>query len=240
MKGFWLFLRIAGAALLAGFVLAGVASVTGIISYTHIEALTLVLHGSRRVARLMPFAVDGTVVIGGIVLLQAIPGHERLGWLGVVPGVGVSVLANFAAGIPWGWKSAAWFAVPAVFFGISTYMFERWAKYQVTRIVQALAEARQSARAEAPSDRPGTSEIHGEPPEPPTPEAALRVLLATGSRRALGEMLGVPKSRVDAWHARYSQHGDGGPDVAEGSAEDESGMAGSLNGSGPGNLRLTV
>jgi hypothetical protein len=48
-----------------------VASVTGVISYTHVYDLTVSLHQPVMVARLMPFGVDGLIVVGSVVLLLA-------------------------------------------------------------------------------------------------------------------------------------------------------------------------
>jgi hypothetical protein len=115
----------------AGGALAVVAGVTGRISYAHIEALTLALHQSPMVARLMPFGVDGLIVVGSVILLQAVPGQERLGWLGVAPGVAASLFANVESGIRYGWLSATWAGVPAAAFALACFLFERWLYGQV-------------------------------------------------------------------------------------------------------------
>src|SRR5260221_612023 len=52
---------------------------------------------------------------------------------------------------------------------------------------------------------PEPAEADDEPPEPPSTDEALRLLLATGSRRVLAEALSVPKSRVDSWAARSAE-----------------------------------
>lgn len=72
--------------LTAGLALMVVASVTGVISYTHVHDLTVSLHQPAMVARLMPFGVDGLIVVGSVVRLQAAPGQTWLGWLGIVRG----------------------------------------------------------------------------------------------------------------------------------------------------------
>jgi hypothetical protein len=69
--------------LTAGLALVVVASVTGVISYTHVYDLTVSLHQPGMVARLMPFGVDGLIVVGSVVLLQAAPGQT---WLGTAVG----------------------------------------------------------------------------------------------------------------------------------------------------------
>jgi hypothetical protein len=60
--------------LTAGLALGVVASVTGVISYTHVYDLTVSLHQSVTVARLMPFGVDG-LIVGSVVHLQSAPGQ---------------------------------------------------------------------------------------------------------------------------------------------------------------------
>jgi hypothetical protein len=78
----------------AGLAITAVAAVTGIVSCTHIYRLTLSLHQTVMVARLMPFGVDGLIVVGSVVLLQPPPQQRWLGWVGVGPGVAISLFAN--------------------------------------------------------------------------------------------------------------------------------------------------
>lgn len=118
---------------MAGVALAVVAAVTGVISYIHIFSLTVALHQPVVVARLYPFGVDGLVIIGGVVLLQASLEYPWLGWLGVVPGVGASLFANWESGIRYGYLSAAWATIPAASFALATYLLERWLKGQANR-----------------------------------------------------------------------------------------------------------
>src|SRR5262250_3045653 len=56
--------------IIAGLAFAAVATVTGRISYIHIKALSLALHQSPDVAQIMPFGVDGLIVVGSVALLQ--------------------------------------------------------------------------------------------------------------------------------------------------------------------------
>jgi hypothetical protein len=118
------------ARLVSGLALAAVAGVAGIISYDHIETLTLALHQTQIVARLMPFGVDGLIIVGSVVLLTATPGTELLGWLGVGPGVAASVFANVESGIRYGWLAATWAGVPAGSFFLACFLLERWLKAQ--------------------------------------------------------------------------------------------------------------
>jgi hypothetical protein len=118
--------------LTAGLALLVVASVTGVISYTHVYDLTVSLHQPGMVARLMPFGVDGLIVVGSVVLLQAAPGQTWLGWLGVVPGVAASLFANVESGLRWGPLAAGWAGVPAASFALATFLLERWLKAQAS------------------------------------------------------------------------------------------------------------
>jgi hypothetical protein len=88
--------------LTAGLAITSVALVAGVVSYDHIYRLTLTLHQPPLVARLMPFGVDGLIVAGSVVLLQSVPGQRWLGWIGVGPGVAISLFANFESAIRFG------------------------------------------------------------------------------------------------------------------------------------------
>jgi len=115
--------------LVSGLALAAVAGVAGVISYSHIYRLTLALHQPVLVARLMPIAVDGLVVVGSVVLLQS---GGWLGWLGLGPGVVISLFANVESGISYGLLSAVWAGIPAVAFALASFMLERWLKSKVS------------------------------------------------------------------------------------------------------------
>lgn len=121
--------------LTAGIALTAVAAATGVISYRHIYELSIVLYQPSMVARLMPVGIDGLIVIGSVVLLQATPDHPYLGWFGVAPGIGVSVFANIESGIAHGWLAAIWAGVPAAGFALATFLLERWLKSQVAGVV---------------------------------------------------------------------------------------------------------
>lgn len=155
--------------LIAGLALGAVAGVTGRISYLHIKALTLALHQPAQVAQIMPFGVDGLIVVGSVVLLQAADGQEWLGWLCIGPGVAASVFANAESGLPYGLMSAGWATVPAIAFAVATFTFERWLKGQF----------------------PAGGHVVGH-----TPEQALAALLASDSERRVAEVLGVERSQV--------------------------------------------
>jgi hypothetical protein len=163
------------ASLTGALALAAVAAVTGFISYTHICALTLELHQSWKTAHLMPFAVDGQIVVGSVVLLAGRGRAAWWGWLGIVPGLAESLFANWESGIAHGHLAAIWATVAAQAFAGSSFIFERWLKSHIAAGSQDAADGR------------------------PSTEAALRLMLATGSRRAVAAVLGVEAGQVQRW-----------------------------------------
>jgi hypothetical protein len=179
-----------GGPLVVGAALATVAAVTGFISYTHICALTLQLHQSQQTAHLMPLAVDGQIIIGGAVLASFDDRRRWWGLLGVVPGLAESLFANWESGIAHGHLSAAWAMVAAQSFAVSSFLFERWAK-----------------RVTAGGQGGKAGEV--------TTEAALQLLLSSGSQRALAAVLGVERTHVQRWARQLAE---GGQDVAEDAA----------------------
>jgi hypothetical protein len=111
----------------AALPVAAVAVIAGIVSYSHIEHLALVEHQPLPLARLFPFAVDGLIAAGSVVVL----GGEWLGWLAVVPGVAATLFANIESGIGYGPLAATVAAWPAVAFSVASFVLERWLKRQV-------------------------------------------------------------------------------------------------------------
>src|ERR1700733_9145228 len=111
-----------------GLALATVAFASGFISYTHICALTLAQGGNWKTAHLMPLAVDGQIVIGGRYFMDGRNRWQKAGGLllGVLPGIGESLFANWQSGIVHGLMAAGWATVPAQAFACSAFLFERW------------------------------------------------------------------------------------------------------------------
>lgn len=111
-----------------GSAMATVAFCSGFISYTHICALTLSDHGSWKVAHLMPLPVDGQIVIGSSYFLDGKNRWQKAAGLllGVLPGIGESLWANWQSGAAFGFRSQLWDTVPAQAFACSMFLFERW------------------------------------------------------------------------------------------------------------------
>lgn len=145
-------LRAWWASVIVGAALAAVAGVTGRISYVHIEELSVALHQPAGVARIMPFGVDGLVLVGSVVLLQSAPGQWWLGWLGVGPGVAASLFANVESGIRYGWLSAAWAGVPSAGFALACFIAERWLYAQASRGASTVGTPGGPILPEVPTD----------------------------------------------------------------------------------------
>jgi hypothetical protein len=111
--------------ILCAIAIAAVAITAGVISYTHIYDLSVALHQAALVAYLMPIGIDGLVVVGSVVLLSD---GGALGWLGIGPGVVISIFANMESGLRFGWLSATWAGIPALSFFLATFILERWIK----------------------------------------------------------------------------------------------------------------
>lgn len=111
-------------AITAALPVATVAVIAGVVSYSHIIALGVRTGQSTADAHLLPLAVDGLIVAGSVILLAG----SLLGWLGVIPGVGATVFANIASGLPHGPLAATVAAWPAAAFSLASFTLERWLK----------------------------------------------------------------------------------------------------------------
>jgi hypothetical protein len=182
--------------IIGGLAFAVVAGVTGRISYVHIQALSVALHQSPGVARIMPFGVDGLIVVGSVALLNPPDSQPWLGWICVAPGSVVSLFANVMSSIADGWLSAAWAGVASMSFIAATYTLERWMKAQFSVRSHGGFPAAAETDAEAPSA--GGADGDPEPAQPTTMEA-LRLLLGTATQRDLAFALRVDRNRILAW-----------------------------------------
>jgi hypothetical protein len=111
-------------AIAAAAPVATVTLIAGIMSYTHIVALGLRAAQGSVDAHLLPFAVDG-LIVGGVVIVLA---GYWLGWSAVALGVGATVFANVESGLPHGPLAATVAAWPAVAFSVASFVLERWLK----------------------------------------------------------------------------------------------------------------
>ncbi len=102
----------------------------------------------------MPFRVDGLIVAGSVVLLQSVPGQRWLGWIGVGPGVVISLFANADIRHPVRVAVGYLGGIPAVSFSLATFMLERWLAGQALQfepsrqpvLIQVALDAEQAAQ----------------------------------------------------------------------------------------------
>jgi Protein of unknown function (DUF2637) len=151
----------------AGVVLT-VALIAAVVSYSHIFTLGR-LHGQDgTAARLLPLSVDGLIAAASLVMLHAARKQLPVPFLSramLALGVGATVAANVAYGLPFGWLSAVVSAWPAVAFVGSVEMAVRFVR-----------DARTAATPEAPHAAAGeeaAGDIGGEEKDAPiSPEPA--------------------------------------------------------------------
>jgi Protein of unknown function (DUF2637) len=173
-------LRAHASKLAAGLAILTVAVVTGRVSYWHIYDLSVTLHQPPKVARLMPFGVDGLMVVGSIALLT----ECRWGWAGVVSGTGISLFANWESGFRYGWLAAAWAMVASLSFALSTLILERWLKAQATQGDTAPSEFPVSL------PHPAAKPVQRPPAPPPSHPAGLADPTPDSVPRKLGRGAG--------------------------------------------------
>jgi Protein of unknown function (DUF2637) len=110
--------------LLAALPVAAVAVIAGVVSYSHIVALGLATGQSPTDAHLLPFAVDGLIVSGSVLLIYG----SLLGWLCVAAGIAATIYANVMSGVGHGPLAATVAAWPAAAFALASFTLERWLK----------------------------------------------------------------------------------------------------------------
>jgi hypothetical protein len=161
--------RAAAPRVVSGVATAAVAVSAGTISYQHIEDLSLSLHQTILAARLMPVSVDGLIAVGSMSLVKG----GKLGWLGIGPGVAISVFANVESGIRYGWLAAIWAGIASVSFALATFILERSFFHQATPdAAQTVTETGtvSDTESEAELDQDDTET----PPEEPETEISSR------------------------------------------------------------------
>ena len=117
--------------ILTAIVVLTVAAIAAVVSYSHIFALGHA-HGQDGVAaRLLPLSVDGLIAAASLVMLHAARNQIKVPWLArwmLGFGVGATVAANVAYGLPFGWLGAVVSAWPAVAFVGSVEMAVRFVR----------------------------------------------------------------------------------------------------------------
>lgn len=193
LKNAWRALAERAGALTVGWSLAAVAATTGFISYTHICALTVHETQSWKNAHLYPIAVDGQIAIGSVILMKGKGGWRWLGLLGLAPGLGESLIANWASG--WSghnYGAALWATVPAQAFACSMFLFELWLRHRGQQAPAAAPAAEAASLMAQLGYAPLAAPAAVLPAPEPAPEAvAVKTDPATAAA-ALVHMLGFP------------------------------------------------
>jgi hypothetical protein len=97
----------------------GVAAIAAVVSYSHIYDLAVGHAETGTAARLLPVSVDGLIMSASLALLHAARKRLRAPWMAYLMlsfGVGATIAANMAYGLPAGWMAAAIAAWPATAF----------------------------------------------------------------------------------------------------------------------------
>jgi len=124
---------------LAAVVVLAVAAFAAIVSYSHIFDLGRAHGQDGTAARLLPLSVDGLIAAASLVMLHAARNRlprPRLADVALALGVGATIAANVAYGLPFGWLAAVVSAWPAVAFVVSVELavrFVRDARHVATR-----------------------------------------------------------------------------------------------------------
>lgn len=187
--------------LTGGCVLLALSAITGVISYEHGLVVARETRNFGLVAYLLPLVPDLMIVGSSITLLEAGgPWRSRpaAAMLALAAGIGWTVAQNIAGA--WGGGAGGRLVgagIPVAFLLTFESLLWMWRR----------------SRAKVPA----TGDGQPEPPQSLTAGEALAALVASESERQLEKLLGVPRSRVQAWKRQ----------LAEPAAEP------SLNGSGP-------
>jgi len=115
--------------MLTAFVVLAVAAFAAVVSYSHIFDLGIHHGQSGTAARLLPLSVDGLIAAASLVMLHAARNRLAVPFLSrlmLALGVGATVAANVAYGLPFGWLSAVVSAWPAAAFVGSVEMAIRF------------------------------------------------------------------------------------------------------------------
>lgn len=193
--------------LAAGVILAAaVSAITGIVSYKHGLDVARQTTNTGLVAYLIPLVPDLMIAMSSVTLVAASSMRVHrppTAMVALAAGIGWTVAQNVAGG----WHGGAGGRLIAAGIPLALVMtFES--------LLWLLRNARKAAAGGQP-----------EPDAPLTAKAALQALVDSDSERQLEQLLGVPRSRVQAWKRQLA------PAPEPGALETPKP---SLNGSGPG------
>jgi hypothetical protein len=173
--------------------LAGVSLIAGVASYFHALEVVEASGATAPVAYLVPALADLVILGASADLLAASrAGQERprLTMVALSVGIGVTLAMNIAAG---------------AHHGLGGRLVAGWPALAFILALESLSGLVRRGRGVPEAAAAPATVNHDEPAEPLSPEEALQLLVASGSRRAVAELLGIPKSRVDRWAAKPSE-----------------------------------
>lgn len=166
----------------AGVTLAAALSgITGVISYQHGLYVARLTRSTGVAVYLVPLVPDLMIAMSSVTLIEAARQRRRpaTAMIALVAGIGWTVAQNIAGGWDGGWGGRLIAAgIPLAL--VATFESLLW-----------LLRNRRRDTGEPAADQP-------QPAAPLTTEAALLALLDSTSQRQLAELLGVPRSRVQA------------------------------------------
>ena len=166
----------------AGVALAAALSgITGVISYQHGLYVARLTGNTGLAVYLVPLVPDLMIAMSSVTLIEASRRSERppTAMVALVAGIGWTVAQNIAGG--WhGGVGGRLIAAGIPLALVATFESLLW----------LLRNRRRGAGAPAANQ--------SQPAGPVSAEAALKALLASDSQRRVAELLGVPRSRVQA------------------------------------------
>ena len=181
----------------AGVLLAAALSaITGVISYQHGLYVARITGSTGLAVWLVPLVPDLMIAMSSVTLIEASRRSERplTAMVALVAGIGWTVAQNIAGG----WHG-----------GVGGRLIAAGIPLALVATFESLLWLLRNRRRGAP--QPAGN--HGQPAEPLTTEAALAALVASTSQRALAELLGVPRSRVQALAAKVAGPDEGKADT---------------------------
>lgn len=161
---------------------AAVSAITGIVSYRHGLDVARATGSAGLVAYLIPLVPDLLIAMSSVTLVEAARRGARplAAMAALAAGIGWTVAQNIAGG----WHG-----------GTGGRLIAAGIPLALVATFECLVWLLRHARAAVPEPPAGQPQ----PPARLSAEAALRALLASQSQRQLEAMLGVPRSRVQAW-----------------------------------------
>ena len=185
----------------AGVLLAAALSaITGIVSYRHGLDVARLTANTGMVAYLVPLVPDLMIATSSVTLIEAARHGKRP----------ATAMAAFAAGFGWtvaqniagGWGG-----------GVGGRLIAGGIPLALVMTFESLLWLLRNARRGVSPGTPAGDLNQDEPADPPAAEAVLLDLVNMGTRQAVADLLGVPKTRVQRWAKELPAVVHGGPEA---------------------------